>query len=299
MALATGIRNPLFPSFTPQLSPPHPHPKALSLSLIVALAPDTRKSLFLPELPSSPHPTLHFLSYSLWHCRQVLDNLTSFLFSLSLSHISFLFSLSLSHTISPPLTPPPSPLSNSLWHQEERVEGIARWDFFTVGYKPLRVTSVYPRPHSRVRPRHTPLIISFNRPLYRGVDVTGWVNVRLGASVGSGAGEIAGGANVSLKEAWYDEETCSLVFDAKDGAFPPAATIRVRIRPNRVCGSKGESLEPLQGDGLLKTTAFRWVFYTTHGSSEVSRYEFNNIETSGLTALLQRYRQGRLPLLAT
>ena len=40
----------------------------------------------------------------------------------------------------------------SLWHsrREERVEGVARWDFFTSGYKPLRVTNVYPRPFSRL-----------------------------------------------------------------------------------------------------------------------------------------------------
>ena len=52
-----------------------------------------------------------------------------------------------------------------------------------------------------------------------------------------------------------------------------------------------------QADGLLKTSSFRWVFYTTHGASEVSRYEFNNLDSSGVSALLQRHRQGRLPLL--
>jgi hypothetical protein len=63
----------------------------------------------------------------------------------------------------------------------------------------------------------------------------------------------------------------------------------VRVRAQRVCGSKGESLEPLQGDGLLKTSSFRWSFFTTHGSSEVSRYEFNNVDSAGVAAVLQRY----------
>ena len=37
------------------------------------------------------------------------------------------------------------------------------------------------------------------------------------------------------------------------------------------------------------------VFYTTHGPSEVSRYEYNNQDTAGVTAIIQRYKEGRLP----
>ena len=62
-----------------------------------------------------------------------------------------------------------------------------------------------------------------------------------------------------MGQALYDEATCSLVWAAKDGALPPAATLRVRLRAQRVCGAKGESLEPRQRDGLLKTSTFRWV----------------------------------------
>ena len=181
------------------------------------------------------------------------------------------------------------------------MSGFVRWEFFTEGYKALRVTQVYPRPYSRVRPRHTPLIISFNRPLYRGVDASGWLSVKVGGGVsrsaaggGSSVGGVAAvggsdGGSCGLKAAWYDELSCSLVFDPLEGSFPPAATIRVRVRAQRVCGSKGESLEPLQGDGLLKTSSFRWSFFTTHGSSEVSRYEFNNVDSAGVAAVLQRY----------
>jgi len=37
----------------------------------------------------------------------------------------------------------------------------------------------------------------------------------------------------------------------------------------QVRGAKGESLYPLQQDGMIKTTAFRWKFYT----AEESKYE--------------------------
>ncbi|KAJ1491254.1 hypothetical protein T484DRAFT_1883043, partial [Baffinella frigidus] len=168
-------------------------------------------------------------------------------------------------------------------HGSERVEGALSWSFFTEGYEPLRVTAVYPRPYSRVRPKGTPIVVSFSRDLFRG-DAAGWVAVAKCAAAGVGGGEVELGA------ALYDPPTKSLVLEpAVPGqGFPPRSAVRVRIRPRRVCGSEGESLEPLQADGLLKTSSFRFRFFTTHGASEVSRYEFNNADSAGVAQVLQR-----------
>ena len=95
--------------------------------------------------------------------------------------------------------------------------------------------------------------------------------------------------------------------------------MRVRVRTRRVCGAEGESLEPRQADGLLRTSSFRFRFFTTHGASERSRYEFNNADSAGplrtpppaprvswpdraratcggagVAQVLQRHREGRL-----
>lgn len=169
--------------------------------------------------------------------------------------------------------------NKSLWHskQQERVQGHIAWDFFTVGYKPLRITAIYPRPHSRVPPS-TPIVISFNRELYRGSDGSGWLSV----------------GGVPLKAAAYDPATRSLVFEALPPGFPPLSSLNPRVRPDRVCGLCGESLYPLQADGLLKASTIRWRFFTTHGRSEVSRYQYNNAESAGVAPVLKRWQEGRL-----
>ena len=59
---------------------------------------------------------------------------------------------------------------------------------------------------------------------------------------------------------------------------------RVRIREQIVRGSRGESLFPPQKDGLIKTSTFRWKFYT----AETSMYEEMNLETSGVAAIIDR-----------
>ena len=51
-----------------------------------------------------------------------------------------------------------------------------------------------------------------------------------------------------------------------------------------VRGSRGESLFPPQKDGLIKTSTFRWKFYT----AETSMYEEMNLETSGVAAIIDR-----------
>lgn len=50
---------------------------------------------------------------------------------------------------------------------------------------------------------------------------------------------------------------------------------RVRLREHLVRGARGESLFPPQQDGLLKTTTFRWKFYT----AETSMYEELNVSS--------------------
>mmetsp|Transcript_18012 Transcript_18012/g.59159 ORF Transcript_18012/g.59159 Transcript_18012/m.59159 type:complete len:447 (-) Transcript_18012:1195-2535(-) len=177
---------------------------------------------------------------------------------------------------------------SSLWqaNMRRRVEGDVCWDFFTAGYLPLRVTAIYPRPYSRVRPRNTPIVISFNTPLFREADGGTWVTVKTNLSSESPAG--------GLKAPLYDESTCSLVLEPESGTFPPNAIVRIRLRPQRICGKNGESLEPRQSDGLLKTSTFRWRFFTTHGSSEISRYEYNNQVSAGVSAVIARHREGKL-----
>lgn len=61
----------------------------------------------------------------------------------------------------------------------------------------------------------------------------------------------------------------------------------MRLRESLVRGFNGESLFPLQQDGLLKTTTFRWKFYT----AEVSLYEELNLTSAGLSAVIQRASQ--------
>ena len=122
----------------------------------------------------------------------------------------------------------------------EPVEGSLRWSFFTAGYAPLRVTAVYPRPHSRVPvplagvgpdgPRGgAVLILRFSAPL----DVSArrqpaaWVTV----------------PGHSLRAPSYDAASCALVFEF-DHPPPPGATLRPRVDAALVTGERGESLFP-------------------------------------------------------
>lgn len=56
--------------------------------------------------------------------------------------------------------------------------GELKWDFFTSGYSPLRVTGVYPRPHSRVTTDTVCIIVSFSAPLHASYEPEEWITVR-------------------------------------------------------------------------------------------------------------------------
>jgi len=48
------------------------------------------------------------------------------------------------------------------------LQGEVAWDFFTEGYEPLRLSAVYPRPHTRVRNNSVAIILSFSGVLHPG-----------------------------------------------------------------------------------------------------------------------------------
>jgi hypothetical protein len=186
----------------------------------------------------------------------------------------------------------------------EPVEGSLRWSFFTAGYAPLRVTAVYPRPHSRVPvplagvgpdgPRGgAVLILRFSAPL----DVSArrqpaaWVTV----------------PGHSLRAPSYDAASCALVFEF-DHPPPPGATLRPRVDAALVTGERGESLFPplpprapaagargAEAEAArspLEPTAFQWRFHTT--ADPVPPYAAANAAASGLGSLLNRWRGAKL-----
>lgn len=112
---------------------------------------------------------------------------------------------------------------------QTRLPGAVKWDFFTEGYTPLRLTAAYPRPHARVRPKTGCVVVSFSKALCRGAIASDWVAVRACGLVGA----------CPLKQPWYDEETNSLLFEPVT-PFPPNSELRVRVRPQLVCGADGE-----------------------------------------------------------
>ena len=67
--------------------------------------------------------------------------------------------------------------------------------------------------------------------------------------------------------------------------------MRVSIREHLIRGLQGESVDPVQQDGMIRTSAFRWKFYT----AEESRYELQNAFSSGVSPVLERLRNGQVP----
>lgn len=161
---------------------------------------------------------------------------------------------------------------------KEAVQGVFEWDMFTEGYQPLRVTAVYPRPHSRVRCCNTrgsenAIIVSFSNDILPTARPGPWVTVR----------------GHELEPPLYDPSSKSLVFRFAEPLMPNEIC-RVRIREHLVRGANGESLFPRQQDGMLRTSTFRWKFY----SGETSIYEEHNMASSGVSRIMRRLHQGLL-----
>ena len=60
----------------------------------------------------------------------------------------------------------------------EPVQGEVTWDFFTEGYEPLRISTIYPRPHTRVRHDTVAIIVGFSGSVHAACNVNRWVSVR-------------------------------------------------------------------------------------------------------------------------
>lgn len=157
--------------------------------------------------------------------------------------------------------------------KEEASRSSFTWTFYTMGYKPLRLTAVYPRPHSRVGPGTVGVILRFNSPIRTSLDAGDWVSVR----------------GHALDPPVYDAPTCSLLFPFAE-PLRPMEICRVRVRETLIKGARGECMVPLQPDGIIKSSTFRWKFYAGSDAS----YEEANLCSSGLANVLARYRQGAL-----
>jgi hypothetical protein len=176
--------------------------------------------------------------------------------------------------------PHPGQSTGPLRHSraKEAVQGVLEWDFFTAGYQPLRVTAVYPRPHSRVRcssqrGAENAVIVSFSNDILPSARPGQWVTVR----------------GHELEPPLYDPSSKSLVYRFAEPLLP-SEICRVRIREHLVRGAAGESLFPRQQDGMLRTSTFRWKFY----SGETSVYEEHNMASSGVSQIMRRLHQGLL-----
>jgi len=152
----------------------------------------------------------------------------------------------------------------------ENIHGCLNWDFFTEGYEPLRISAIYPRPHSRVACGTCVVAVSFNFPLSPSCSAKDWVTVR----------------GHQLEDPEYDSKTNTLIYNFKEKPLP-AEICRVRLNADLVYGAHNQTLFPRQQDGLLKTSVFRWKFYTC----EVSIYEEFNAMSSGLSDLMRVWRE--------
>mmetsp|Transcript_14392 Transcript_14392/g.49154 ORF Transcript_14392/g.49154 Transcript_14392/m.49154 type:complete len:558 (-) Transcript_14392:294-1967(-) len=155
----------------------------------------------------------------------------------------------------------------------ENIHGVLSWDFFTEGYEPLRISAIYPRPHSRVACGTCVIAISFNFPLSPSCSAKNWVTVR----------------GHELEDPEYDSKTNTLIYNFKEKPLP-SEICRVRLHAELVYGAHNQTLFPRQQDGLLKTSVFRWKFYTC----EVSIYEEFNAMSSGLSDLIRAWREKQI-----
>jgi len=153
---------------------------------------------------------------------------------------------------------------------KEPVHGSISWNFFTVGYNPLRLTAIFPRPSSRVSVESAVIVIKFDREIHLGDQANQLVAVR----------------GHDLMEPYYDRENLSLVFGFQS---PPAPNeiCRVRIRDYLIRSATGETLSPRQPDGIIKTTIFRWKFF----AASSSLYAEANLASSGVARSIRSYRE--------
>lgn len=159
------------------------------------------------------------------------------------------------------------------------VEGVMRWCFFTVGYTPLRVTSFYPPPYSTVSASACRIVISFSAALHPGCCEMGardWVRVR------GSDGERCDCH--TMLDPVYDEESHSLIFESCR-PFVPGEIVRVRVFGGLVVGAEGQSMLPMQPEGVNRTNPFSWRFTV----AQESLYEPVLQKACGVKDLLQKH----------
>ncbi len=133
---------------------------------------------------------------------------------------------------------------------DKLVEGVMRWSFFTVGYEPLRVLSIFPPPFSTVSALGCKICITFSSALHPECVERGardWVRVR--TSDGH-----------TMLDPTYDADAGTLVFESSR-PFTPGDVVRVRLLTGLVLGDRFQSMLPVQPDWLCKTSPFVWQFH--------------------------------------
>ncbi|EKX38657.1 hypothetical protein GUITHDRAFT_115205 [Guillardia theta CCMP2712] len=135
---------------------------------------------------------------------------------------------------------------------DKEVEGVARWSFFTEGYQPLRVLSLYPPPFSTVTSDGCRIAITFSDKLHPECVERGardWVRVRTREGI-------------SLLDPFYDDATNTLVYDIGKG-IGEEEVVRVKLLGSLILGAAGQSMLPMKNDGITKTSPFTWQFYVS------------------------------------
>jgi hypothetical protein len=141
----------------------------------------------------------------------------------------------------------------------------------------MRITAIYPRPHTRVRHDTVVIILGFSGSVHPGCNPNRWVSLR----------------GHDLSPPLWDASSKSLIYKLAQ-PLRPNEIVRVSVREHLIRGSKGESVYPIQQDGMIRTSAFRWKFYT----AEESKYELQNAFSCGVSPVLERLRNGQIPTLA-
>eukprot|EP00802_Teleaulax_amphioxeia_P006592 Tamp_06596.p1 GENE.Tamp_06596~~Tamp_06596.p1 ORF type:complete len:687 (-),score=57.34 Tamp_06596:479-2539(-) len=157
---------------------------------------------------------------------------------------------------------------------KQHMQGWFSWNFFTQGYEPLRITAVHPLPHSSVCAQRAVVVVQFSGDLHPACPQEEWITVR--------------GHN--LQPPVYHAPTKSLVYGFAE-PLVPNEICRVRIHTDKVRGSRGESLLPRQKDGLVKTSLFRFKFYTRESTGQ---YEELNTSASGCREVVDLWEMGVL-----
>lgn len=61
--------------------------------------------------------------------------------------------------------------------RDEAVQGVVKWDFFTKGYSPLRITSIYPPPGTCVKPDNCHVIVGLSQDIVESGLLRDWITV--------------------------------------------------------------------------------------------------------------------------